>query len=710
VLVTGGAGAGGASLSSAEVWDPSTGSWSAIPPMRAARAFHAAVTLQDGRVFAFGGGPTTTEALTFDDDVAPFVSPNMSYTTYVASGPVAIASYFSDEVSGVDRAEYFLGTDPGLGSATPLALQPFFGSVVQGTATVAASSLGEGSHRLGLRAMDHAGNWSATKELAIVVDRSAPVVRARLEPSVSQQGYWSRLVVDTEDASFVVAAEYFLGADPGVGSGTAIPFVPADTRWRTLEAYLGADLPVGSYEVHARAQDVAGNWSGVTTVTLTVEPPDVAPPVVDVLSVSQPVVAVGDSAYVYVRATDAQTGVVRMAWALDGEAESGVRHSVPAYLDNRSASASFSIGTGGLTLGLHRVTVYAADPFGNEGSASAGFEVRPVDHDRPRVTSLTMNPSTIVLGQSSTAYAQLIDDTTRITRAELFLDSDPGVGAGRTVAIGVSGLTASISEPVGPGLAPGTHVVGVRAMDLAGNWSETVTANLVVVLPDITAPVVESVRVTSDVVNIGAEVSFAGDATDDRAGVVAAERFVDADPGVGLATPIAVAPSGTAASFSGSLPTDLATGEHVVGVRVRDAAGNWSATSTATFVVVDRSAPQVTGSGALTSIDASAVRVTFGFDVRYRDRVTLPQGTLTVKTPTLSLKLAEYRWLAVGASKTSLLAVALDKDRGVWWVRLDADSTADVLTVRLYRSAEGPTGAPTLTATGRVSGQLTVHK
>jgi hypothetical protein len=54
VLATGGAGAAGP-LASAEVWSPTTQAWSAVAPMREARAYHVAVLLADGRVLVAGG-------------------------------------------------------------------------------------------------------------------------------------------------------------------------------------------------------------------------------------------------------------------------------------------------------------------------------------------------------------------------------------------------------------------------------------------------------------------------------------------------------------------------------------------------------------------------------------------------------------------------------------------------------------------------------
>ncbi len=55
VLVTGGTGADGAPLASAELYDPDTGSWTRTGSLSTARVGHSATVLQDGRVLAAGG-------------------------------------------------------------------------------------------------------------------------------------------------------------------------------------------------------------------------------------------------------------------------------------------------------------------------------------------------------------------------------------------------------------------------------------------------------------------------------------------------------------------------------------------------------------------------------------------------------------------------------------------------------------------------------
>jgi hypothetical protein len=70
-----------------------------------------------------------------------------------------------------------------------------------------------------------------------------------------------------DPTSGVARVEWFVGTDPGLGLAT-----PATVSAGTISVTLGATLSVGSYTIAVRALDVAGNWSPVTTTSLTVVP------------------------------------------------------------------------------------------------------------------------------------------------------------------------------------------------------------------------------------------------------------------------------------------------------------------------------------------------------------------------------------------------------------------------------------------------------
>jgi hypothetical protein len=97
-------------------------------------------------------------------------------------------------------------------------------------------------------------------------DTTGPVLSAvKLTPPSIVLGATTKLTAAVVDTAGVARVEYFVGADPGRGLATAITPVSG-----AYSATFGANLPVGTYTVSMRARDNLGNWSAISTVTLTV--------------------------------------------------------------------------------------------------------------------------------------------------------------------------------------------------------------------------------------------------------------------------------------------------------------------------------------------------------------------------------------------------------------------------------------------------------
>ena len=137
----------------------------------------------------------------------------------------------------------------------------------------------------------------------------------------------------------------------------------------------------------------------------------------------------------------------------------------------------------------------------------------------------------------------LIASAQNIDRFEVFWDVDPGIGNGISYTV-VPGTSLNENIEIDPsGLKAGTHVLGVRAHRDDGTWG---------------VPMIQKVYVRE---------------------IVAAEYFWDVDPGIGMATPIAV----TSTDFN--VDEDLLIssegvpgGRHVLGVRTLNVGGFWSPT------------------------------------------------------------------------------------------------------------------------------------
>ena len=154
-----------------------------------------------------------------------------------------------------------------------------------------------------------------------------------------------------------------------------------------------------------------------------------------------------------------------------------------------------------------------------------------------RLLMLTVMACTI-----ATAFAQ------NITRAEYFINTDPGPGNGIPVAIASPAGTVNFPVNISTNSLPqGFHIVNVRVRDENGLWSMSDGKGFYI------TPII-------------------GNTTN----IVAAEYFFDLDPGVGNGTPIPVGTPGAIVNFPVMIPTSLSQGFHFLGIRVRDAEGKWS--------------------------------------------------------------------------------------------------------------------------------------
>ena len=56
-------------------------------------------------------------------------------------------------------------------------------------------------------------------------------------------------------------------------------------------------------------------------------------------------------------------------------------------------------------------------------------------------------------------------DVANITAAEYFFDSDPGIGNGTSVSVGVSGATVNFTAVIPTSLTEGFHFLSIRTKD-----------------------------------------------------------------------------------------------------------------------------------------------------------------------------------------------------------------------------------------------------
>jgi Secretion system C-terminal sorting domain len=139
-------------------------------------------------------------------------------------------------------------------------------------------------------------------------------------------------------------------------------------------------------------------------------------------------------------------------------------------------------------------------------------------------------------------------NVSNIAAAEFFIDIDTGVGNGTAITPSPSGATATFLATIPTtSLTSGFHFVAIRTKDATGKWGLFENRGF-----------------------------YISSATTNVSNIVAAEFFIDTDPGVGNAIAITPSPSGATTIFLATIPTtSLAAGFHFVAIRTKDATGKW---------------------------------------------------------------------------------------------------------------------------------------
>ncbi|MFI6865171.1 OmpL47-type beta-barrel domain-containing protein [Streptomyces sp. NPDC050421] len=336
----------------------------------------------------------------------------------------------------------------------------------------------------------------------------------------------------------------------------------------------------GQHTLAYRATDKAGNTSTAQSVNFTVTAPE---PPKDTTAPDTSATVTGtknssgeyvSDATVTVSATDAESGVDTIEYALDGA----------AY---KPYTAPVSVNTAG----QHTLTYRATDKAGNTSTAqSVNFTVAaapPKDETAPAV-------SASVAGTKNDAGEYV--DTATVTLSAT--DTESGVD---TIEYALDDAPyKAYTTPVSVNTA-GQHTLTYRATDKAGNTSTTQSVNFTVTAPeppkDTTAPDT-SATVTGTRNSSGEYVSNATvtvTASDTESGVDTIEYALDGAAYKPYTAPVTVS----------------ATGQHTLAYRATDRAGNTSAAQSVNFTVVaappkDRTAPEVSASVSGTKDDAGA--------------------------------------------------------------------------------------------------------
>ncbi len=146
----------------------------------------------------------------------------------------------------VEEIEYFFDQDPGYGMGTSFTAFTA-ADVVNQLENVSTGSLSIGFHTLFVRARSVGNTWGIPESRLVYVDPS---------------GFMS---------SDIVALEYFVDQDPGVGMGTSVSVTTPGLSVTEMFTVQEGDLALGANTLSVRAQNSEGVWSMLETKTITVE-------------------------------------------------------------------------------------------------------------------------------------------------------------------------------------------------------------------------------------------------------------------------------------------------------------------------------------------------------------------------------------------------------------------------------------------------------
>ena len=251
---------------------------------------------------------------------------------------------FSSTLNTISKAEYFIDTDPGVGNATNLNITP--GSNLETAFAIPLSSVPTGIHILNIRVKNNLNTWGLyaiqtfykspqilgndvvaaeyfidedpgignAKNLSIsrgdvlnefftiplaTVSEGIHILHIRVKNNLNQWGLYARQVFYKSPkilGNEIIAAEYFIDEDPGIGTATPVTITQGASVDELLNIAIPEDLSEGDHVLHLRVKRTDGKWSlygrpefstTLSVNNLSMETLKLYPnPVVDVLNIS----------------------------------------------------------------------------------------------------------------------------------------------------------------------------------------------------------------------------------------------------------------------------------------------------------------------------------------------------------------------------------------------------------------------------------------
>lgn len=492
----------------------------------------------------------------------------------------------------ISAAEYFIDADPGVGSATAIAVSAAT-DIANLVFAANTTGLSNGVHRLYIRTRAADGQWSITLQSDFLYDFN-PVYPGAAPALLN-----------------ITAAEYYIDTDPGFGNGTAITITPGTNLSNVATSVNTTGLSNGIHRVYIRVKNSTGHWSLTHVGEFLVD--------ADPAYTSAPVMVPVNGAEYFID-TDPGFG-------------NGTAITLTAGNDVNNIIAG--INTTGLSSGVHRVFIRSKNTSGYWSIVQIGEFVVDSDPVYPAAPAAVSN----------------------IVAAEYFINTDPGAGNATaipvTAATDINSLLASINTST---LIPGTYELYLRTKNAAGIWSITNRARFVV-------------EIVSDPLYPDAPAAVQN--------ISAAEYFINTDPGFGNGTPITVSAATQLADINVAVNTNgLLPGTYKLAIRTKSTDGKWSVSNVREFVV------EIANDPAYPALPAAAANITAAeyfvdtdpgngnaTPVIITAGATVPNVNVTVNTSGLSLG-------------KHLFALRTRDAAGIWSIRNIQSFVVGTLTVQ----------------------------
>ncbi|EEJ6338117.1 BapA prefix-like domain-containing protein [Salmonella enterica] len=468
-------------------------------------------------------------------------------------------------------------------------------------------NLSEGSHNLTVSATDPAGNTSAASETrSFTIDTTppaAPVIDTVYDGTGSITGNLSSGQI-TDEARPVISGTREANTTIRLyDNGTLLAEIPADnsSSWRYTP---DASLATGNHVITVIAVDAAGNASPVSdSVNFVV---DTTPPLTPVITSVSDDQAPGFGTIANGQSTNDPTPT------FSGTAEAGA--TITLYENDTvigtttaQPDGAWSVSTSTLASGTHVLTAVATDAAGNSSPNSTAFTLT-VDTTAPQTPILTSVVDDVTGGVTGNlANGQITNDNRPTLNGTAEAGSVVRIYDGNTL-LGVTSANAGGAWSFTPatGLNDGTRTLTVTATDPAGNISPATSSFTIVV--DTVAPTVPLITsIVDDVPNNTGAIGN-GQSTNDTQptlnGTAEANSAVSIFDNGALVATVNANASG---NWSWTPTAALGQGSHAYSVSAADAAGNVSAASQSTTIIVDTIAPGAPGNLV---INATGSRVT----------------------------------------------------------------------------------------------------